>query len=285
VRGKSLTAIVLLFAASVVAALAAVSTGGAAGTTGGCTPDSAWPAAHPDVEAQVLSLVNAHRASLSLPALTTSAALQGSAEWKARHMAAYNYMDHDDPAPPVARTFAERILACGYTAGAAENLARWYSSASAVVAAWLSDPAHEANIDSSSWHATGIGVAVSAGGVPYWTEDFGSVATSSPALAPTPPPAPAPQPPPPTTTQQPPSPAPSPSPSGTAPAARRVCVVPPVFGRTLAAARRRIRHGGCRAHIRVARSHRVAHGRVAWQSPRAHVRLPLGSVVILAVRA
>jgi uncharacterized protein YkwD len=247
----SLTAAVSAVAASIVVALAGVSAGGAAGG-GGCTADPTWPAAHPDVEAAVLQLVNAHRASLSLPALTTSPALQASAEWKARHMARYAYMDHDDPAPPVARTFGDRIGACGYTAPAAENLARWFPSASAVVAAWLADPAHKANLEGAAWRATGIGVAVSAGGIPYWAEDFGA---DAPASTPAPPPR------------------------------HAACVVPSVLRRTAAAAVRRIRAGGCRAQLRVSHSTRVAHGRVAWQSPRAHVRMPLGAVVVVAVRS
>jgi uncharacterized protein YkwD len=249
----SLTAVASAVAASVVVALAGVSAGGAAGV-GDCTPGSNWPAAHPDVEAAVLSLVNAHRASLSLPPLTTSPALQASAEWKARHMAQYGDFDHDDAAPPVSRTFADRIAACGYTAPAGENLARWFPSPAAVVAAWLGDPAHKANLEGAAWHATGIGVAVSAAGIAYWAEDFGAAA--SPAAPPPPP-------------QK----------------AAAACVVPSVLRRTQAVAVRRIRAGGCRAQVRAAHSRGVARGHVAWQSPRAHVRMPLGSVVVVAVRA
>lgn len=250
-RGKSPTAVALAVAASIVVALAGVSAGGAAGV-GNCTADAGWPAARPDLEAAVLSLVNAHRATLSLAPLVTSPALQASAEWKARHMAEYGYLDHDDPAPPVARAFSDRIAACGYPAAATENLARWFPTPAAAVGAWLADPAHKANLEGSAWRATGIGVAVSSSGIPYWAEDFGSVAPASP-----------------------------PSPRATSAA----CVVPSVLRRTAAAAVRRIRAGGCAARIRVSHSTRVAPGRVVWQSPRARVRMPLGSVVVVAVRA
>ena len=42
-------------------------------------------------------------------------------------MAMYRYMAHDDPAPPVARSIADRITACGYAgAGWGENIAYGY---------------------------------------------------------------------------------------------------------------------------------------------------------------
>ena len=88
-------------------------------------------------------------------------------------MAAYNYMAHDDPAPPVARSFFDRVAACGYRGGAGENIARWYPTVAAVVQAWLAEPAHRANIE-GGWSTTGIAVAVSRAGIPYWVEDFGT---------------------------------------------------------------------------------------------------------------
>ena len=97
--------VALLSAAAVSAAPAA-----AAGA-GDCTPAASWPAQRADLAAQVVSLVNAHRAQLGLQALVVSPALDAAATWKARDMAAYGYMDHDDPAP-VARTAQDRITAC-----------------------------------------------------------------------------------------------------------------------------------------------------------------------------
>jgi len=74
---------------------------------------------------QVVALVNQHRASLGLVALTTNATLTDSAVWKSRHMAAYAYFAHDDPAPPIARDPFTRMQNCGYASGGTlgENIA------------------------------------------------------------------------------------------------------------------------------------------------------------------
>ena len=72
-----------------------------------CRPPS-WPADRADLAAQVVTLVNAHRAQLGLVPLVVSPTLTAAAEWKARNMAAYGYLDHDDPAPD-ARTANERV--------------------------------------------------------------------------------------------------------------------------------------------------------------------------------
>ena len=204
----------------------------------------------------MLAAINAHRATRSLPPLRLSAGLTASATWKARHMAAYNYMAHDDPAPPVARSFFDRVAACGYRGGAGENIARWYPSVSAVLQTWLAEPAHRANIE-GGWSTTGIAVAVSRAGIPYWVEDFGTGDAAPP--------------PPPTSTR----------PPTTAPGPR--CVVPRVTALRQAVASKRLRRAGC--GVRAIRVHMagVAAGRVAWQSPRRGVRLAAGSPVTIAV--
>ena len=66
-------------------------------------PDAAWPANNTGFANQVVALVNQHRAALGLVQLKVSPTLTASAVWKARHMAYYSYMQHDDPAPPVSR--------------------------------------------------------------------------------------------------------------------------------------------------------------------------------------
>ena len=92
-----------------------------------------WPADRADLAAQVVTLVNAHRAQLGLVALVVSPTLTATAEWKARNMAAYGYLDHDDPAPD-ARTADERLAACGYQSTEwGENIASGFATAQAVV--------------------------------------------------------------------------------------------------------------------------------------------------------
>lgn len=140
---------------------------------GDCTPSPSWPAAQADLATQVVALVNAHRAALGLQPLALSPTLTAAATWKARHMAQYGYMDHDDPGPPLARTADERIAACGYTAGAwGENIAEGYATAQSVVGGWLDSPEHRANIENPDFVATGVAAA---GTSAYWSQTFGSL--------------------------------------------------------------------------------------------------------------
>jgi uncharacterized protein YkwD len=172
------TLVALLSAAAVFTAPAA------AAAAGDCTPAASWPADRADLAAQVVALVNAHRTQLGLQALVVSPALDAAATWKARHMAAYAYMDHDDPGPPVARTAAERLAACGYPqAEWAEDIATGYATAQAVVDGWLSSPEHRANIEAPEFAATGVGAAAAVGGTVYWSQTFGVVADAGGLVA------------------------------------------------------------------------------------------------------
>jgi hypothetical protein len=246
---------------------------------------------------------------MGLPALQTSSTLAASAVWKARHMAAYNERTHDDQAPPVARTFVDRVLACGYSgAGAGENIAWLYATAASVMAGWLASPDHKANME-AGWTATGIGAAMTSGGAVYWAEDFGFAGSSSPPPT-TPTTTTTPAPPPTTTTASPTtttarttttSNAPPPtttgaseSPPATTTTATAVvpkaslgprCIVPNVFHLKVAVAKRKVRARGCAARVVGVKVRKLPAGTVAWQSPRRRVNMPAGSVVTLAVSA
>ncbi len=180
-----------LFAAVLAAAAATALAVPSAPRTavGACTPGGDWPAARPALADDVLAAVNAHRATVGARTLVVSPALQAAAVWKARHMAMYGYMAHDDPAPPVARSVADRIAACGYTgAGWGENIAYGFPTAQAVVQGWLASPGHRANIEQPGFAATGIGAAVAPSGAVFWSQTFGtSAAGTSPPPAPRPP--------------------------------------------------------------------------------------------------
>jgi uncharacterized protein YkwD len=152
-----------------------------------CTPGSDWPAARPALADAVLAAVNAHRAQVGARPLAVSPALQAAAVWKARHMAKYGYMNHDDPAPPVARTVSQRITACGYAgSGWGENIAYGYPTAQAVMQGWLSSPGHRANIEQPGFASTGVAAAAAPNGVVYWAQSFGTstVAAAPPASPP-----------------------------------------------------------------------------------------------------
>jgi hypothetical protein len=122
-----------------------------------------------------------------------STTLTNASIWKARHMAKYLYLAHSDPAPPVARSTSDRLLACGYpstTSGWGENIAYGYGSAEAVMQAWLSSPGHRANIENASFRSIGAGAAVSSTNRIYWAQAFGTQSGSAPPPPPPPPPPP-----------------------------------------------------------------------------------------------
>ena len=155
----------------VAAAVPALRSSTAQGATASCTPGANWPAANAAFAQQVVALVNQHRASLGLAALGVDASLTDSAVWKASHMAAYAYFDHNDPAPPVARDPFTRMQDCGYAAGGAlgENIAAGQTSPADVMAAWIASSGHRANIENPAFQSIGVGVAQGAIG-PYWVQ-------------------------------------------------------------------------------------------------------------------
>ena len=190
---------VRLLAAVSLLALVAGSVGGSPGGAGAatlvgdCTPGSDWGTSRPDLSDQTIQLVNAHRAGLGLRQLTVSPTLTASAVWKARHMAKYQYMAHDDPAPPVARWAGDRMVACGYTSSWGENIAYGYPTPQQVFNGWLGSPGHRANIENPNWAAIGSGAASGPGNGLSWAHAFGALADGGGA-PPTPPPAPSPPP-------------------------------------------------------------------------------------------
>ena len=164
----------LLIAVAVAAGVAARP---AAAVVGDCATGSDWGTSRPDLASGVVDLINSHRTGMGLVALKVSPSLTSAAVWKARHMARYAYMQHDDPAPPIARTVADRLEACGYpsrTTGWGENIAYGYSTAASVVQAWLNSAGHKANIENSTYRSTGVGAAASSSGVVYWSQEFGT---------------------------------------------------------------------------------------------------------------
>jgi uncharacterized protein YkwD len=169
--------------AACAAALVLAPLGSPAAVAGDCTPGANFRPANAAFADQVIRLVNQHRAALGLRTLKVSPTLTASAVWKARHMATYRYMAHDDPGPPLARSAGDRIVACGYHGGWGENVAAGFLTPASVLAAWLQSPGHRANIENPTYAVTGAGAAVSAGGEPVWAQDFG-VADDSASGAP-----------------------------------------------------------------------------------------------------
>ena len=224
-RGFAIACVALL------AATAAIAAHPAAAVTN-CTASPSWGTNRGDLALQVVDLINQYRAGIGLSKLSASPPLTASSEWKSLHMASYGYFDHNDPAPPTSRTAHQRALDCGY-AGTwwGENIAWGYSSAQSVVNGWLGSAGHKANIESPNFTSTGVGVAANAQGQLYWTQSFGSDASSSTPSAPPPtpsptPPAPAPAAPGPAPAPPAPAPSPAPAPAPTPPPASAQTTAP-----------------------------------------------------------
>jgi hypothetical protein len=176
----------LLIPAALLAVLASASGGGArVVATHDCSPGADWGAARQNLVPTVLKLVNAHRSALGLSQLRLSPTLTASAVWKARHMARFGYVAHDDPAPPVSRSADQRMVDCGYPwSWTGENIAAGFRTPEGVMAAWLQSPGHRANLEAPEWNVIGLGVAQSGPGALFWAQDFGAHDDSSADRAP-----------------------------------------------------------------------------------------------------
>ncbi len=119
------------------------------------------------LERKVVALVNEQRAAYGLPALTLNTQLCDGARLKSQDMAVNGYFSHESP------TYGSpfdmmRSLGISYrTAG--ENIAMGYSSAEAVVNAWMNSEGHRANILSESYTEIGVGYIANGN---YWTQWF-----------------------------------------------------------------------------------------------------------------
>jgi uncharacterized protein YkwD len=151
------------------------------------TPDPTWGSLSPSYEAEVLDLCNEHRRSIGVGLLEMGVALADCAAWKALHMAHYQYMSHDDPAPPIDRSTGQRFTDFRIIGTWGENIAYGYANPRAVVNGWLASPGHKANIERANFKYLGNGAA-KGNGPWYWAQCFSSMDT--PSLPPDPKPDP-----------------------------------------------------------------------------------------------
>ena len=164
-----------------------------------CDPGADWGTLDAPAAAKVLSLVNQYRASKGLSQLGTDPSLTAAAEWKSLHMAKYQYLDHPDPAPPVARSPFDRLRDCGFVASGpeGENIAVGQRTPEEVMAAWIDSPGHRQNIENPNYTVIGIATAIDSKGRFWWSQDFGAgagkaVDRATPLGPPPPPSTPAP---------------------------------------------------------------------------------------------
>ena len=144
---------------------------------------AAAPATAGDAGARVLELVNAARAEPrrcgwkrfgAAPPLVRSTTLDRVAHAHAGDMAARSRMEH---AGGDGSTPAERASRAGYAwMRIAENVAQGQATPDEAVASWLKSAGHCANLMDASYTETGIGVATTGAGGPYWAQVFGTPA-------------------------------------------------------------------------------------------------------------
>jgi uncharacterized protein YkwD len=132
----------------------------------------------PDVDPAALELelenaVNDYRVRYRLEPLEHSDALAAVARDHSRDMAARGYFEHDSPEGEVV---ADRVRAAGVSyKKVGENLARIEDSRSPAweaIEGWMTSRSHRANLVEPDFVRGGVGVAVDADGVIYFTQVY-----------------------------------------------------------------------------------------------------------------
>jgi uncharacterized protein YkwD len=120
----------------------------------------------------IFALTNRERVRADLTPLRRSAQLTRAAQIQADQMAAAGKLAHELPGSRYP-TMTSRLRAVGYTPKAAgENIAEGYTSGAALLAGWMTSPAHKANILSAKYTETGVGTARSKSGRTYHAQLF-----------------------------------------------------------------------------------------------------------------
>jgi uncharacterized protein YkwD len=137
------------------------------------------------IEQQILTLVNQERASAGLAALTLNVQLNYAADIHSVDMATISNVTGD---PFKAHqhtlygtqqpTLSNRLDLAGYDSftrsfASGENIAFGYTSAQAVMNAWMNSPGHRANILSANFKEIGISVRADSRGQLFFTQVFG----------------------------------------------------------------------------------------------------------------
>jgi uncharacterized protein YkwD len=151
--------------------------GKASAATSPSTPASATaPAGSPignpkTLEDQLVQLINQARTEAGCKKLGADGHLRTAARAHSADMAATGTVSHtgSDGSSP-----QDRMSKTGYRNGKSEDIGSGYRSAPAALSAWTADAKQRQPLQDCDLKAIGVGVAVAANGVPYWTADFGS---------------------------------------------------------------------------------------------------------------
>lgn len=130
--------------------------------------------------ARLYVLVNAHRVSMGLPALTVNSRLEGVARAWTTSMATSGKLAHNDALFTKAMHSLLRIATFG------ENVAYASLGVERAHVVLLNSPHHRENIESPKYAVAGFAVVRDAKGVTWVTEDFGSSPMSAVAPRPAP---------------------------------------------------------------------------------------------------
>ncbi len=120
----------------------------------------------PALEAELLQLVNQHRSSLGLEALTFSGVAYQHANTHTDYMIATGQLNHDN--------FSARASQISETVNAksvAENVAKDYSTAAQALQGWLDSPPHRDTMEGTFSH-TAISVKSAPDGTLFFTQLF-----------------------------------------------------------------------------------------------------------------
>jgi uncharacterized protein YkwD len=123
-------------------------------------------AAYSQMELEILNAVNTHRTGMGLSVLKRVDGITYQAYDHNKYMIARNEISHDN--------FSKRYTTLVNEIGAksvSENVGSGFSSANAVVKAWLNSEGHKKNIEGNNTHF-GISVTQDSNGMNYFTNIF-----------------------------------------------------------------------------------------------------------------
>ncbi|MGX6606459.1 CAP domain-containing protein [Micromonosporaceae bacterium Da 78-11] len=122
------------------------------------------------LQADIITLTNVQRAAAGCAAVTADEQLTTAAREHSTWMAQTGTFSHVGSA---GSSFVNRVEAAGFAHPASENIAWGYRTAAALVDAWMNSSEHRANMLNCSSTTVGVGAVYSAGGAPYYTQEFG----------------------------------------------------------------------------------------------------------------
>ncbi|TAI47749.1 CAP domain-containing protein [Flagellimonas allohymeniacidonis] len=118
------------------------------------------------MEDDLLSLINEHRASLGAKALLDSPETYKHAEDHNEYMISQNKLSHDN-----FDSRATKIAAETNAVSIGENVARHYDTAATALEGWLSSSSHKSTLEGSYTH-TALSISLDKEGKPYFTQIF-----------------------------------------------------------------------------------------------------------------